>query len=149
MSATKSSNYAGRIGRWSAAHWKTATFGWIAFVVVAFGIGGIVGLKNTDHSTSGPGESGRVGRILNDGFKEPSGESVIVQSRSRVASDPAFIAAVRDVTSRISKLEAVQNVRSPLDAANGGQVARSRHAALVEFQIRGDRVKAVDKVDPV
>ena len=25
--------------RWSAAHWKTATFGWLAFVIVAFAPG--------------------------------------------------------------------------------------------------------------
>jgi hypothetical protein len=28
-------NVAARMGRWSAAHWKTATFGWLAFVLVA------------------------------------------------------------------------------------------------------------------
>ena len=33
------SNLAARMGRWSAAHWKTATFGWLAFVLVAFGLG--------------------------------------------------------------------------------------------------------------
>ena len=42
------SNFAARMGRWSAAHWKTATFGWLAFVVVAFGLGGLVGTKNID-----------------------------------------------------------------------------------------------------
>ena len=53
-----SRNLAARMGRWSAAHWKTATFGWLAFVVVAFAIGGIVGVKSIDPSTTGPGESG-------------------------------------------------------------------------------------------
>ncbi len=33
MSATKPNNLAARMGRWSADHWKTATFGWLAFVV--------------------------------------------------------------------------------------------------------------------
>ena len=36
-------NLAARMGRWSAAHWKTATFGWLALVVVAFGLGGQIG----------------------------------------------------------------------------------------------------------
>ena len=31
-----SNNIAARMGRWSASHWKTAVFGWLAFVVVAF-----------------------------------------------------------------------------------------------------------------
>ena len=38
-------NLAARMGRWSADHWKTATFGWLAFVVVAFALGGMVGTK--------------------------------------------------------------------------------------------------------
>ena len=41
-------NLAARMGRWSAAHWKTATFGWLAFVVLAFALGGMVGTKTID-----------------------------------------------------------------------------------------------------
>ena len=47
-------NLAARMGRWSADHWKTATFGWLALVVVAFGIGSMVGTKNPDPNTSRP-----------------------------------------------------------------------------------------------
>ena len=50
---------------------------------------------------------------------------------------------------RLSKLDAVQNVRSPLDSRNTGQIAPNGHAALVEFEIRGDPDKAVDKIGPV
>ena len=35
----KSNNIAARMGRWSASHWKTAVFGWLAFVVVAVAVG--------------------------------------------------------------------------------------------------------------
>src|SRR5205823_1271185 len=38
--ARQNSNLAARMGRWSAAHWKTATFGWLALVVVEFEIRG-------------------------------------------------------------------------------------------------------------
>ena len=39
-------NIAGRMGAWSAGHWKTAVFGWIACVVVFFYVGSaLVGLK--------------------------------------------------------------------------------------------------------
>ena len=43
----------------------------------------------------------------------------------------------------------MQNVRSPLDPANAGQIATGGHAALVEFEIRGDSTKAMDKLDPI
>ena len=106
MSRTNHSNrnLAARMGRWSAAHWKTATFGWIAFVLVAFALGGAIGMNTIDPNAAGPGESGRMDRILDAGFKQPAGESVVVQSDSLSAGDPAFKAAVADVASRISKL---------------------------------------------
>jgi len=142
-------NLAARMGRWSADHWKTATFGWLAFVVVAFGLGGLAGTKTIDPNKPGPGESGRMDRILDAGFKQPAGESVLVQSRSLQATDPVFRAAIEDVVAGVSSVDAVQNVRSPLDAANTRQVSENGRAALVEFEIRGDADKAVDKIDPV
>jgi uncharacterized membrane protein YdfJ with MMPL/SSD domain len=143
------SNLAARMGRWSAGHWKTATFGWLALIVVAFAVGGQVGTKNVDPNTAGPGESGRMDRILDAGFKLPANESVLIQSGSVRAGAPTFDSAVEDVVARVSKVAAVQNVRSPLDPANAGQIAKDRRSALVEFEIRGDKDKAGDKIDPV
>jgi uncharacterized membrane protein YdfJ with MMPL/SSD domain len=143
------SNLAARMGRWSAGHWKTATFGWLALIVVAFAVGGQVGTKNVDPNTAGPGESGRMDRILDAGFKLPANESVLIQSGSVRAGAPTFDSAVEDVVARVSKVAAVQNVRSPLDPANAGQIAKDRRSALVEFEIRGDKDKAGEKIDPV
>src|SRR5262245_51097655 len=100
MAATPRRNLAARMGRWSADHWKTATFGWLAFVVVAFALGSS-GAKSIDPNTAGPGESGRMDRILDAGFKRPASESILVQSRSLRATDPAFRKAVEDVVARI------------------------------------------------
>jgi uncharacterized membrane protein YdfJ with MMPL/SSD domain len=142
-------NLAARMGGWSAAHWKTATFGWLAIVAVAFAVGGQVGTKNIDPNTSGPGQSGRMDRILDAGFKLPANESVLVQSRSVRVGAPTFDSAVADVVARVSKVNAVQDVRSPLEPGRSGQVAKDRHAALVEFEIRGKKDKAQDKLGPV
>ena len=140
---------AARMGRWSAAHWKIATFGWLAFVVVAFALGAMVGTTNVDQNAAGPGESGRMNKILDDGFKQPAAENVLVKSRSLRTDDPAFKAAVADVVTRVSKVKDVQNVRSPFAPGNTGQIAKSGRAALVEFEIRGEKSKAVDKITPV
>ena len=147
--STQPRNLAARMGRWSAAHWKTATFGWLALVFVAFGIGGAIGTKTLDPNTAGPGESGRMDKILEAGFKQPAHEAVLIQSSSLQASDPAFEAAITDVVEAVSRLEVVQHVRSPLSAGNGGQIAKDGRAALVEFDIRGDKDLAVDKIRPV
>jgi RND superfamily putative drug exporter len=135
-------NIAARMGRWSSSHWKTATFGWLAFVFVAVALGAIVGTKQVDQNAPGPGESGRMQKILDEGFKQPVGENVLIQNRSRRVGDPAFTAAVRDVVARVSRVAAVQNVRE-------GPISKDGHSALVEFDIRGDRDKAVDKIGPV
>src|SRR5438067_2438661 len=140
--ARKHSNLAARMGRWSAAHWKTATFGWLALVVVAFAVGNQIGVKKIDPHTAGPGESGRMDRILNAGFKLPANESVLIQSSSARAGTPAFDAAVKDVVAGVSKTAAVQNVRTTT-------VAKDKHAALVEFEIRGDKNTAGDRLGPV
>src|SRR3954447_21088977 len=85
-----SRNLAARMGRWSASHWKTATFGWLALVVVAVFAGGALGTKQLDPQTSGAGESGRVDRIRADEFKQNAAEMVLIQSKTTTVSDPAF-----------------------------------------------------------
>ena len=142
-------NLAARMGSWSASHWKTATFGWLALVLLAFAVGGQVGMKQADPNRAGPGESGRIDRILDAGFKVPASESVLIQSRSARAGTPEFDAAVNDVVTRLGKIAAVQNVSSPLDSANASQIAKGGRAALVEFEIRGDSTKAADKLGPI
>jgi RND superfamily putative drug exporter len=137
------------MGHWSAEHWKTAVFGWLAFVVAAFLLGGAVGTVFVDPNSAGPGESGRMDRILDAGFKQPAHENVLVQSESLRVDDAAFTAAIEDVLARVSAIAVVQNVRSPLDESNSGQVSGDERAALVEFDIRGDAVDAADKVEPV
>ena len=62
----KSNNVAARMGRWSASHWKTATFGWLAFVAAALVIGNQIGTKQIDQNKSGNGESGHVQAVLAD-----------------------------------------------------------------------------------
>ena len=123
MSRARPNNLAARMGRWSASHWKTATFGWLTFVIAAFALGGMAGTNVIDPNQPGHGESGRMDRVLDAGFTRPAGESVLVQSDAVSVTDPAFAAAIEDVVTGISGLDAVQNVRSPIDPANAGQVA--------------------------
>src|SRR5262245_19754048 len=142
-------NLAARMDRGSPAHWKTATFGWLALVVVAFGIGGMVGVKNPNPNTTGPGESGRMDRILHSDFTRPASENVLIQSTNATAGTPAFDAAVKDVVAGVSHQADVRNVRSPLAPGNGDQISSDRHSALVDFDIRGEIDKSPDKVGPI
>jgi uncharacterized membrane protein YdfJ with MMPL/SSD domain len=149
MSTYKSNNLAARMGRWSANHWKTATFGWLAFVLVAFALGGMAGTKSVDQNEPGPGESGRMEKILDEGFKQPVGESVLIENTSVAVDDAAFTAVIQDVVRRLETLGEVQNVQSPLDPENAEKIAAAGHAVLVEFEIRGDPDDAVDNIGPI
>src|SRR5438045_6658704 len=92
----RSTNIAARMGRWSASHWKTAVFGWLAFVIAALFVGQMVGTKQIDQNDANVGQSHRADHILRDaGFlSDPQTEIVLVQSKTLKATDPAFRAVV-------------------------------------------------------
>jgi uncharacterized membrane protein YdfJ with MMPL/SSD domain len=142
-------NLAARVGRWSARHWKTAVFGWLGFVLVAFALGNVVGTDSLSVNEPGPGESGRVQQILNDKFEQPAKELVLVQSSSLTAASAGFHAAVRDVIRRMDAQPNVTGVESPFTPGNRGRISSDGHSALVQFDIRGKSEDAQDKVDPI
>src|ERR671916_67939 len=102
-------NLAARAGRWSAQHRKTAILGWLAFVVLATVLGGMVGQKNIDEAASGNGESKRGDMIVDAAnYPEETGEQVLIQGKGSVkAGDPQVTAAVTDVVSRLQRLDGV------------------------------------------
>jgi RND superfamily putative drug exporter len=142
-------NLAARAGRWSASHWKTATFGWIAFVIVAVVLGGAVGTKQLTDSEATPGESGRAERILEAGFDERAEELVLVESNTLTTQSPAFRAAIEDVVRRVEATGVAVDVQSPLHPANADQISADGRSALVSFDIRRDPETAPDRIDPV
>ena len=140
-------NLAARAARWSTSRWKTATGAWIAVVVIAAVIGGIVGTVKLTDSEQGTGETARGQQILADaGFNTPAGESVLVQSRSLTAADPQFRSAVTDVVRALDRRRQATDVRSPYAPGGGGQLSADRHSALVLFDVRGDATTASDRV---
>jgi RND superfamily putative drug exporter len=143
-------NLAARAGRWSAAHWKTATLAWVAFVVVAVVIGRAVGTVSLTDAEQSTGEAARAQAILQGaGFSQPAAENVLVQSRSLSVADPAFRATVARVTNTLKTLPNVQNVRSPFDPGGAGAISKDRHSTLVQFSIAGEAAKADSKIQPV
>jgi putative drug exporter of the RND superfamily len=143
-------NLAARAGRWSAAHWKTATALWVAFVVVAVLGGYLLGTKMLTDAEQGNGETARAQQILADAdFATPAGESVLVQSRSLTTKDPAFRAAIQDVLGRLGRRSEVANVRSPLAPGATGQISKDGHSALVQFDMKGKALTADERVEPV
>jgi uncharacterized membrane protein YdfJ with MMPL/SSD domain len=145
-------NVAGRMGAWSAAHWKTAVFGWIGLVVVIAYIGNaVVGLKQIDQNDAGVGQSHQADQILKKAFPEraPQTEFVLVQSASRTAADPAFRATVADVLATVRSKSTIENVKSPYDPRHADLISDDRRSALVSWEMKGDADQALDNIDAV
>jgi uncharacterized membrane protein YdfJ with MMPL/SSD domain len=127
-------NIAARMGRWSARHRKLAIFGWLAFVLVAFVLGGLVGTKELSDADAQPGEAGRAARAYVDaGLARGDPESVLVQSTSLRASDSAFARAVHELEQMLRDQPGVAGVRSPY--AHSRQISSDGHSALIQFRI--------------
>ena len=136
----QSRNPAARAGRWSARHRKTAIVGWLLFVVLATVLGGKVGQNDLDDAARGNGESKRGDMIVEAaGFPDQAGEQVLVQGKGTTgAGDPAVTAAVRDVVSRLERIDGVTEIESPLDpATRAGTVSKDGRSVVVNFTLPG------------
>src|SRR5919199_6697199 len=139
-------NLAARAGRWSAGHWKTATAIWIGVVVVAVVVGQAVGTHKLSMAEQSTGETARAEQILaGAGFSTPANESVLVNSSTLTASDPAVRTAVRAVQARLRTMPQVEHLRT----GAAGQVSKDGHAQLIEFDMRGEMMTAEKRVQPV
>ncbi len=147
----RSNNIAARMGRWSASHWKTAVFGWLAFVVASVAIGMQVGTKQMKMEDTNSGQSHKADQILKKGFPQsnPLTEIVLVQSSTQTVDDPAFRGTVNDVIRTVKGNPETKNFKSPLDPANGDQVSKDRRTVMVVWDMKGDLDGAETKIDAI
>jgi uncharacterized membrane protein YdfJ with MMPL/SSD domain len=126
-------NLAARAGAWSARHRRRAILGWLVFVVIAVGVGNVLGTKVDTHE--GSGQSGRTDAFLRRHFPETSTETILVQGRAgQTATSPAFQAAVRDVVRRVRVVPHVSDVHAPGSSGQQGGVSKDRRSALVTLE---------------
>jgi RND superfamily putative drug exporter len=134
---------AARAGRWSTENRKKAIFGWLAFVVIAFAIGGAVGSKELSDADGYQGESHAAEQALIDaGLDPPAGEAILIRSKTLTTEDRAFDAAIADVKQRVARVPVTENIDTDAISDDG-------HAALVTFDVKGDPEKATDHYDAI
>src|SRR5438874_2537849 len=147
----RSNNIAARMGRWSARHWKTAVFGWLAFVVASFYIGNfLVGTKQINDADTNVGQAQKADRIIKAaGFADQNvqAEFVLVQSKTLTADAPAFRAVVNDVVRSVGSHATIEKLQSPYDAGHADQISKDRHTVQVSWQMKGDEKVAQKSVD--
>src|SRR5947207_11397243 len=130
---THSNNIAARMGRWSASHWKTAVFGWLAFVVLAFAVSTQVTTKNLKDEDYSTGQSHKADLILKKGFpqSDPQTEFVLVQSSKLSVNAAAFRSTVNDVVAAVKENPNNKSLKSPLDPRNPDLVSNDRSPAMI------------------
>jgi RND superfamily putative drug exporter len=140
------------MGRWSASHWKTAVFGWLAFVIASIAIGGQVGTRHLDDTDTNVGEARKADKLVNAGFpadKDKQGEIVLIQSDKYTADDPQFRVVVNDVQRALEQFPKVTELESPLAAGNEDQVSADGHSAMVTFTPKGDYDEAIAYIQTI
>jgi len=98
--------------------------------------------------------SGEVGRALQmleaAGFKQPSGENVLVQSGRYTVDSRIMQSAIGGVVQNLARERDVTDLRDPRTLPHqGGLVSRDGHAVLIQFLVRGDPDKAQPKIEPI
>ncbi len=131
-----------RIAGWSAAHRKTAVFGWLGLVAIVFVVGQFMHASTVP--SNDPGQSGAAERALERlGYNgPPPAETVLIQVRAgsgTFRTDPALRQATQQVVSALSRLprSAASDIRSPLSPGGGSLVSAGDRSVLVTFNVTG------------
>jgi uncharacterized membrane protein YdfJ with MMPL/SSD domain len=147
-----SNNLAARMGRWSANHWKTAVFGWLAFVIASVFIGGAVGTKYLDESDNAVGEAARATKMIEAGFPEVEDEQseiVLVQSKTHTTNEAEFKAAIAAVEKTLGGFSQAREVESPLQQGHADLVSTDGRSAIVQYKPVGDYEEAALYIDEI
>ena len=130
--AAASSGAIGRLGRWTASHFRAVALGW---AVIALGLGVLA--PKVEHALSGAGweatgsESLKVRETVDREFGGLSSSAlmVVVHSKDTSADDPAFKAAVADARRLLAADARVTEVLPPRP---GQSISRDGHTAIIQ-----------------
>jgi putative drug exporter of the RND superfamily len=139
------------IAGWSARHRKTAVFGWLALVAVAYLIGQLLGSPSLQQNDLG--QAGQAEQTLQHlGVTTPTTEAVLVQERApgqTFATDPAMRQAVSQVAAALARVPgAATGIRSPLSPGGQALVSAGGRSALVTFTVPGPAADVDTAVTP-
>lgn len=116
-----------RTARWSAEHRWRAVLGWMAFVVVCVGVGGMTGTRSQTDAQEAVGEWARAEQMITDGhFADPATENVLVTARSGPLDQARAAAAAADARRRLTGAPQVAGVAAPVTAPGGTAVLVGR-----------------------
>jgi putative drug exporter of the RND superfamily len=125
-----------RVAGWSAAHRKTAVFGWLLLVAAIFMLGQALGSRQLPQYSAG--QAGQAERVLHQyapAQLNASTENVLIQAKApgaTFATDPAMRQAASQVAAALASLPRyAAHVQAP-------RVSKDTRSALVTFQVPGN-----------
>jgi RND superfamily putative drug exporter len=139
----------GRLGRWTAGHFRIVVAAWI---VVAVGLGVLA--PRVEQALSGAGwettgsESVQARQSIDKGFNGLGtyGLTVVVHAPDKTVSDPAFARVLRRVQDKLTSDPAVATVVAP---RAGVSISPDRHAAVIQAgaaRSENEMVRAADEL---
>ncbi|HXW46207.1 MAG TPA: MMPL family transporter [Streptosporangiaceae bacterium] len=139
------------IAGWSARHRKTAVFGWLGLVVLAYLVGQLLGTPSLPQNDVG--QAGQAERTLQHlGLTSPTAEEVLIQARTpgaTFAGSPVMRQAVSQVTAALSRLPgSAAGIRSPFSPGGQALVSANGRSALVTFTVPGPAADVTTAVAP-
>ena len=147
MASMAGTNITGRLGAWSAHHWKAAVCVWLGFVAAALLIGQATGMRMLTGAESLTGQSAAAHRLTDGaGMANTSMENVLVQNRAMRADATAFREVLGAVVQRVRAQPYVSDVESPLDRSGAALVSADGHSALIRFQLSGSMNQTESRV---
>jgi RND superfamily putative drug exporter len=139
----------GRLGRWTATHFRTVLLAWvlIAAVLGFFAPRVETALSGAGWETTGS-QSVQARQLINRDFQGLSSYALmtVVYSPTRTVSDPAFRAVIANVESTLRADPAVKSVVAP---SPGMSISRDGHTAIVQAGAARNAnamVKAADNI---
>ena len=142
--------FAARAGRWSAKNRKKAIWGWLAFVLIAFVGGNMLGVEKPANQNEYVGQSGRGDKLVDQHFPKQDTENVLIQARGGGhATDASVRKAVADVMGAVSRQPRVASVKSPYAKGNESQVSKDGRSVLVTFDVKGESVDTEKAIVPI
>src|SRR6476620_6793803 len=142
--------FAARAGRWSAKNRKKAIWGWLAFVLIAFVGGNMLGVKKPANQNEYVGQSGRGDKLADQHFPKQDGETVLIHARGGGhATDAAVRRAVRDVMGAVGAQPRLAHVRPRYAYGNGRQISKDGRTVLVSFFFFNDTATTEKAIVPI
>ncbi|MDA3005763.1 MAG: MMPL family transporter [Actinomycetota bacterium] len=139
----------GRLGRWSATHFRWVVAAW---VVIALGLGFLAPRVETSLSGAGWEDTGsqsvQARQLIQDNFGGNSSNAlmVVVHSDDKTVSSPAFQAAVTKATTTLEADGAVSQVVPPMPGQTISQDGRTAIVMAGAAENATEMVRAADRL---